>query len=116
MATKMHNWDTATDGPIPVTSWRYRNMQPVRISDDDGEHFGWESPSGRLYCGTLVAPSAAKQAQLDAAEAAMLAQKAIMDARTTKLDAIRAKREAGTPLTDADVETLADVVLGRPVS
>lgn len=112
----MHDWDTSTDGPIPMTSGRYRNCQPARLQDENGEHFGWELPDGSFACGTLLVPSTAKQVEIDATVAAMLVQKAALDARNTRLDQIRSKRDAGTPLDDADVETLADVVLGRPVS
>lgn len=114
--SKMHDWDTSTDGPIPMTSSRYRACKPARLQDENGEHFGWELPDGSFACGALLVPSTAKQADIDSAEAAMLVQKNALDARDTRLDEIRAKREAGTPLNDADVETLADVLLGRPVS
>jgi hypothetical protein len=99
-----------------MTSSRYRNCQPARLQDENGEHFGWELPDGSFACGSLLTPSTAKQTEIDAAEAAMLVQKTALDARNARLDQIRAKREAGTALDDADVETLADVVLGRPVS
>jgi hypothetical protein len=108
----MHAWDTATDGPIPIRSSAARAWAPVRLSDVDGEFFGWEKPNGDLVCGVLLVPSTAKQAEIDATHAAALVQLNALDARNTSRAALKTKREAGTSLDAADLDALADLILG----
>jgi len=110
---KIKDWEVGVDGPIPMCSSRCVGLQPVRISDDDGEHFGWETPDGNLIIGSLVAPSPAKQAELDAINLDMQNQITANNARRTALDALRTKREADTPLDATDHEVIADIILGR---
>lgn len=111
-ATKMRNWDTALDGPIPLISEYAQRFQPVRITDTDGESFGWERPDGRLIKGVVVTPSETEQAARDAAQATAVAAlnglKAKQDLRAT----LKAKRQSGQPLTPGERDALADLVLG----
>lgn len=112
--TKMHDWDTGTDGAIPITSTRCAGLNEVRLSDDDGEWFGWEdSSNGKLFRGARVTNSTAKQAEIDAENVALQAAIAAAVARTSDIAALKAKRDAGTPLDDADHELLADIITGR---
>ena len=110
---KLKDWEVGTDGPVPVCSSRCSNLRKVRIIDEDGQHFGWEGPGGEIILGALVAPSATKQAELDAINIEMQQQITAANARVTALDALRAKREAGAALDDSDLEGLADIILGR---
>jgi ribosomal protein S11 len=111
-ATKMHDWDTATDGVIPVQSERTRGWTCVRITDTEGESFGWESPDGRLLKGALITPSAAEQTAMDAAHAAALVTLNALQAKEDLRATLKAKRESAQSLTSAERDSLADLVLG----
>jgi hypothetical protein len=112
--TKMHDWDTGTDGAIPMTSTRCAGLNEVRLTDDDGEWFGWEDPgSGKLFRGTRIVNSTAKQALIDAENTVLQTAIAAAISRDSDIAALKAKRDAGTPLTDVDHELIADLITGR---
>lgn len=106
--------DTGTgDGAVKMSSHRCGGLPEVRLSHADGEFFGWEASDGTLVPGTLVKPSAAKQAEIDAQKAALDAAATAHNDRQVALDAVRAKRDASDPLTDADRDVIVDAFLGR---
>jgi len=112
--TKMHDWDVGTDGVVPMTSTRCASLDEVRLTDDDGEWFGWEDPSdGKLFRGTRIVNSVAKQAAIDAENVVLQAAIAAEVAKKADVAALKAKRDAGTPLNDADHELIADLITGR---
>jgi len=113
--TKMHDWDIGTDGAIPMTSTRCASLPVVRMSDADGEYFGWEKPNGDLVPGTRIVNSTAMQAVVDAEDATIQSAAADAVSRKATLDAITAKIDATTPLDDADLAVIADLAMGRPL-
>jgi hypothetical protein len=115
--TKMHNWDPdpSADGAPPGASERCEQMgmQMVRMSDADGEWCGYEAGDGTLMALSRVTTSPAKQADIDQKQIEIQGAAADAKARRLTLEALAAKREAGTPLTAADQEAICDLVLGR---
>lgn len=113
--TKMHDWNDAVDGPKPCESTHCASYTAVRLADEQGEWFGWENPDGGKLCrGTRIVNSPAEQAVIDAENVQLQAAVALAVTRQANIDAIKAKRDAGTPLSDTDVDTMADILLGRP--
>jgi hypothetical protein len=101
------------DGCKVVDSVRCRGLKSVRLLGPEGEYYGWEAPSGRVFAGALVKPNAAKVIALAAENANLQTRIAETQSREAAMGAVLAKRDAGDPLTDADRDVIADVVLGR---
>jgi hypothetical protein len=112
---KMHDWDPdpAADGPFPAESQRCAGLPRVRLSNEDGQWCGYEDDQGNLIPISRVTNSPAKQTEIDAAQVRVQQRSADMAALKLTLDALRAKRDAGTPFTAADAEVIYDLVLGR---
>lgn len=113
--TKMHNWnpDPSADGPVPASSERCAGLQEVRMSDADGEWFGYETPGGALVPCVRVTNSPAKQAEIDALQVVITNRSGVLETLFSDMDAVRTKLTNGDPLTDADRDLIADLVLGR---
>lgn len=111
---KMHNWnpDPSADGPPPAMSERCVGLQEVRLSNADGEWYGYEDGATLIPC-TRVTNSPAKQAEIDAKQVEFANRSGVMETLYSDMSAVKAKLQNGTPLTDADRDLIADLVLGR---
>jgi hypothetical protein len=83
------------------------------MSDADGEWYGYETPGGALVPCTRVTNSPAKQAEIDGLQTALTARAGEMETLYIDMDAVRTKLDNGDPLTDADRDLIADLMLGR---
>jgi len=129
--TYIEDWDEETHGKFPVRSQRYAGKRQVRLQDERGIWAGWCSVEAREigkltedYDSRRAVPAryvaialmelspqetARKSAETAANEARLAAQQRKVNAK----EAIRSKRENDESLTSDDVNTLADLMLGR---
>jgi hypothetical protein len=110
--TKNRDWDTNADGDVPIRSRRFDKMTPVVLDGDDGTYFGWEDADGTLYCGGRLTFDAGAQAARDTKATEMSNQAAEETARLNTRVMLKAKREGGGDMTQADMNALADLFLG----
>jgi hypothetical protein len=110
--TKNRDWDTNTDGDLPIKSKRFGRMNPVVLDGDDGTYFGWEDTDGTLYLGGRLTFDAGAQTERDARATEMSNRAAEDTARLNTRAILKAKRENGEDMTQADINALADLFLG----
>ena len=127
--TFIEDWDTDTHGPFPVKSSRHAGCRAVRLDGPSGVYAGWcireprtigkpeagterkLEPRYRAIC--LVTPSKAHAARKVKETTEHVAKDAANQQREIAKAELKARRDKGEPLTQADLEFMADLVTGR---
>ena len=111
--TKNRNWNEGSDGQAPVASRRFAaGHTAILIDGPNGEYFGYEDSDGNIYPVVLVTPSAAAVTARSAKATEVSVMQAEETARANTLATLKAKRENGDDMTQADINALADLFLG----
>jgi hypothetical protein len=123
----VEDWDEKVRGAFPVKSRRYAEKKQVVLSGPKGTYAGWEiRPSQVIGKGdseetlppvytaiALIEANEETQARAKAKQDEALARIVAGQQRRNAKAALESKRENGQPLTQKDMETLADLLLNR---
>lgn len=105
--------DLPDDYKAPVSSVRFRGFKKVLIKGPAGVWFGWEAKDGTLHQGALVEPSEGRKKEKEQNALFIEKRRAAIRQKQVSLDDLRRRREAGGQMSSKDLNTLADLLLGR---
>lgn len=97
----------------PVVSNRFRGHKKVLLRDHRGTWFGWEDKEGNLFAGALIKPSEERVKIKDEFGRKVEQRRSEVRQRKVTLDDLKRRRAAGEQMSAKDLNTLADLLLGR---